>query len=66
MSAASRVGVGALTPEPLLENNPSLHDVTEAICAPVELDVAKTPIGWLIGFVCALGMLGVFLGAVGV
>ena len=60
MSADSRAGSAILEPEPLLENNPSLHSITEAICAPAELPVEKTPIGWIISFMLALGLLGVF------
>ena len=57
-SADSRAGSAILEPEPLLENNPSLHSITEAICAPVELPVEKTPIGWIISFVIARGPAG--------
>ena len=60
MSADSRAGASILEPEPLLENNPSLHAITEAICAPVELEVKKTPVAWIISFMIALGLLGVF------
>ncbi len=65
MSAESRAGASVLTPEPLLDNNPSLHDITQAICAPAEIEVRKTPIGWTIGFLIALSCLGVFGCAVG-
>src|SRR5262245_10082092 len=65
MSAESRAGADVLTPEPLLDKKPSLHHITEAICAPVETPVLKTPMGWTISFVIALGMLGIFGGSVG-
>jgi molybdopterin-containing oxidoreductase family membrane subunit len=65
MSAESRTGASILQPEPLLDNNPSLHDITQAICGPPEIEVQKTPIGWTVAFLIALSCLGVFLGAVG-
>ena len=67
MSAERNVNAAAraLEPESLIENNASLHDITNAVCAPVETEVTKTPIGWIISFVIALGMLGVFGATVG-
>ena len=49
-----------LRPEPLVEGGVSLHEITNAICAPVEQEVLKTPIGWTIAFLISLGLLGVF------
>src|SRR5262245_42194946 len=60
----TRAGASVLTPEPLLDKNQSLHDISAAICAPVETEVRKTPIGWTIAFLIALSMLGVFGGTV--
>src|SRR5579859_6648549 len=53
-----------LAPEPLLAGDPSLHDITAAIAAPVEMPVRKTPIGWTIAFLISLSLLGNFLGTV--
>ena len=64
MSAERIASAGMFEPEPLIENNPSLHDITNAVCAPVEQDVKKTPIGWIVSFIIALGLLGVFGGTV--
>ncbi len=61
MSSAVIGTASVLTPEPLLAGNPTLHDITAAICGPVENEVRKTPIGWIIAFGISLALLGNFL-----
>lgn len=51
-----------LQDEPLLEGNPGLHEITEAVVRPVETPVRKTPKGWLVAFTIALLLLGNFVG----
>src|SRR5579872_6688828 len=60
MSSAVKSAASVLAPEPLVPPDASLHDITAAITAPVETEVRKTPIGWTIGFLISLGMLGIF------
>ena len=60
MSAERSAVAAVLEPEPLLNNNPSLAAITNVVCRPVELPVQKTPIGWIISFVMALGLLGLY------
>ena len=59
-SAAADNAAKVLTPEPLLAGDPSFHAITESVCAPVEVEVPKTPIAWTISFIVSLGLLGVF------
>ena len=54
-----------LQEEPLLAGNPSLHDITESVAKPVEVEVRKTPKGWTVAFVIALLLLGNFLVTLG-
>ena len=60
MSAERSAVAAVLEPEPLLNNNPSLAAITNVVCRPVELPVQKTPIGWILSFVVALGLLGLY------
>ena len=60
MSAERSAVAAVLEPEPLLNNNPSLAAITHVVCRPVELPVQKTPIGWIISFVLALSLLGLY------
>lgn len=47
-------------PEPLLNNSPSFAAITDVVCRPVEIDVKKTPIGWILSFLVAVGLLGLY------
>ena len=50
MSAESSAVAAVLEPEPLLNNSPSFAAITDVVCRPVEIDVKKTPIGWILSF----------------
>jgi Ni/Fe-hydrogenase subunit HybB-like protein len=62
-------GLAADAPEPvdrrlpLVEGNPTLHDLTEVVARPVE--VRKTPFGWWVGFLISASVLAFGLGAIG-
>jgi molybdopterin-containing oxidoreductase family membrane subunit len=60
MSAESSAVAAVLEPEPLLNNSPSFAAITDVVCRPVEIDVKKTPIGWILSFLVAVGLLGLY------
>jgi molybdopterin-containing oxidoreductase family membrane subunit len=60
MSAERSAVAAVLEPEPLLDNNPSLAAITNVVCRPVELEVTKTPIGWILSFMVAISLLGLY------
>ncbi|MBP8195578.1 MAG: polysulfide reductase NrfD [Deltaproteobacteria bacterium] len=60
MSAERSAVAAVLEPEPLLQNNPSFAAITNVVCRPVELEVKKTPIGWILSFLVAISLLGLY------
>lgn len=60
MSAESSAVAAVLEPEPLLKNNPSFAAITDVVCRPAETEVSKTPIGWIVSFLLALSLLGLY------
>jgi Ni/Fe-hydrogenase subunit HybB-like protein len=46
--------------ELLIRGEPSFHDVTEAVCRPVETPLLRTPRGFLVMFAISLAVLGMF------
>lgn len=53
-----------LEPEELLTGNPSFGEIAQTVVAPVETDVAKTPLAWRLCFSVALALLGMFIATV--
>ncbi len=50
--------------EPLVRGNLTFHDVTEAVCRPVETPLLQTPKGFLVMFAISAAVLGMFLSAI--